>query len=124
MIHEALVELEVINPHGPGHFLMYGTLAASPLDVRAIERMFYTALRQIGIDEKIRVARAISFHSLRHWSNATLRGTVSDTKLRLLTGHSTEAMTNRYDHATAADLADLRAAQEAKIVPFFIPVEA
>ncbi|MGO8695819.1 MAG: hypothetical protein ACLQMF_19325 [Rectinemataceae bacterium] len=29
-----------------------------------------------------------------------------------------EGMTDRYDHATAADLADLRDAQEAKILPF------
>jgi hypothetical protein len=31
-------------------------------------------------------------------------------------------MTNRYDHATTADLAELSKAQEAKNLPFFIPV--
>ena len=118
MIRDALFELEAANPHGPGHFLMYGTFPDAPLDMRALERMFYAALRQIGINETSRTARALSFHSLRHWSNATLRGSVSDAKLRLLTGHSTEAMTNRYDHATEADLAELAQAQEAKILPF------
>ena len=118
MIRDALLELETANPHGPGHFLMYGSLPDAPLDVRALERMFYAALRRIGIDEETRRARVLSFHSLRHWSNATLRGSVSDAKLRLLTGHSTEAMTDRYDHATESDLADLRNAQEAKILPF------
>jgi integrase len=118
MIRDSLLELEAANPHGPGHFLMYGTLPDAPLDMRALERMFYAALRRIGIDEKTRTTRALSFHSLRHWSNATLRGSVSDAKLRLLTGHSTEAMTNRYDHATESDLAELRSAQEAKILPF------
>jgi integrase len=118
MIRDTLLELEAANPHGPGHFLMYGTLPDAPLDMRALERMFYAALRRIGVDEETRTARALSFHSLRHWSNATLRGAVSDAKLRLLTGHSTEAMTDRYDHATESDLAELALAQEAKILPF------
>ena len=118
IIHDALLELDVTNPHGPERFLMYGPDPDVPLHIHALERMFYAALRRIGIDEKTRRARSLSVHSLRHWSNATLRGAVSDAKLRLLTGHSTEAMTNRYDHATESDLAELRSAQEAKILPF------
>jgi integrase len=118
LVRAALLDLEAVNPFGPGHFLIYGTLPDKPLDYRGLERMFYAALRKIGIDERTRVERALSFHSLRHWSNATLRGSVSDAKLRLLTGHSTEAMTDHYDHATEADLAELARAQEARILPF------
>jgi integrase len=118
IVRDALLNLDASNPHGPGHFLMYGLKPDAPLNVRALERMFYKALHRIGIDEVARRGRDLSFHSLRHWSNATLRGSVSDAKLRLLTGHSTEAMTDRYDHATDADLAELAHAQEAKILPF------
>jgi integrase len=118
IIRDALLELEAVNPHGPGHFLMYSPDPDVPANSPVLERMFCAALRRIGIDNATRLTRALSFHSLRHWSNATLRGSVSDAKLRLLTGHSTEAMTDRYDHATESDLADLRSAQEAKILPF------
>jgi integrase len=118
IVRSALLELMAKNPQGPVGFLMYGLKPDAPLDVRAIERGFYKALEKIGIDEETRTIRALSFHSLRHWSNAMLRGSVSDAKLHLLTGHSTEAMTNRYDHATEADLAELAQAQEAKILPF------
>lgn len=88
------------------------------MNSRVMENLFYGALEQIGIGQDIRKERNLTFHSLRHWSNATLRGAVADKTLRLLTGHSSSAMTDRYDHATAADLTDLRNAQEAKILPF------
>jgi integrase len=119
LVRSALLELTAANPYGSDGFLLYGLKQDAPLDVRAIERGFYKALEKVGINEEKRKARALSFHSLRHWSNAMLRGSVSDAKLHLLTGHSTEAMTNRYDHATEADLAELAQAQEAKILPFF-----
>jgi integrase len=118
MVKDALLALDASNIHGPGHFLMYGADPDAPLNAPALERMFRAALRKIGIDEDTRRARSLSFHSLRHWSNATLRGSVSDAKLRLLTGHSTEAMTDHYDHATEADLAELSKAQEVRILPF------
>jgi integrase len=117
-VRSALLQLASVNPHGPDGFLMYGKLRDAPLDIRALERWFYKALALIGIDESRRTARALSFHSLRHWSNAMLRGAVPDAKLRMLTGHSTEAMTARYDHATEADLLELANAQEARILPF------
>ncbi len=118
MVKEALEALNRSNPHGQDGFLIYGIRPDAPLDVRAIERGFYSALRQIGIDENVRTKRALSFHSLRHFCNAMLRGSVSDAKLHLLTGHSTDTMTARYDHATQDDLAELARAQESKILPF------
>jgi integrase len=124
IVRAALLELSAENPHGPEGFLMYGARPDAPLDVRAIERGFYNALKRIGIDEETRTARNLSFHSLRHWSNAMLRGSVPDAKLHLLTGHSTESMTNRYDHATETDLAELAQAQKAKILPFLLAPNA
>jgi len=63
-------------------------------------------------------ARNISFHSIRHWSNARLRGAVPDAKLRLQMGHASEAMTDRYDKATETDLAAIAAAQTERLLPF------
>jgi integrase len=136
LIRDSLLALAETNPHGAGGFLMYGVSPVAPLDVRAIERGFDTALVQLSLgsalltataDEKraalaVWKARNITFHSLRHWSNAMLRGSVSDEKLHLLTGHTTDAMTARYDHATESDLTELANAQSRKILPFFAPL--
>jgi len=133
-VRSALLDLVDANPHGPAGFLIYGVKPDAPLDVRAIERGFDNALVRLSLGDSYASApreakektlfawkaRRVTFHSLRHWNNAMLRGSVSDSKLHLLTGHSTEAMTNRYDHATEADLAELSRAQEAKILPFLV----
>jgi integrase len=117
IVHDVLVCLTEANPHKECTFLIYGKNPDAPLDIRALERGFYSALEGIGIDETERNARNLSFHSLRHWNNSMLRGSVPDAKLRLLTGHSGEDMTNRYDHATEDDIRELSLAQERKIVP-------
>lgn len=118
LVRNALFNLAKMNPHGQDGFFMYGIIPDKPLDVRAIERGFYKALEAIGINEDERKERNLSFHSLRHFANARLRGAVPDETLRKLTGHSTEAMTDHYDHTTEADLAALAKAQEARILPF------
>jgi integrase len=55
-------------------------------------------LATIGINEEKRKARAITFHSWRHFLNSVIRGRVPDEKLRLMTGHQTEKMTENYTH--------------------------
>lgn len=134
IVRSALLDLANMNPHGPTGFLMYGMKPNAPLDIRAIERGFDDALVRLSLGETYSTAtrdrketalsawkaRRLTFHSLRHWSNAMLRGSISDSKLHLLTGHSTEVMTNRYDHATESDLAELSRAQETKILPFLL----
>lgn len=132
IIRDEVLALSKLNPHGPEGFLIYGLQPDAPLDVRAIERGLDNALVRISLgngftlatkeEKKLALAawkdRNITFHSLRHWSNAMLRGSVSDEKLHLFTGHSTDAMTIHYDHTTQADLAELAQAQEIKIMPF------
>lgn len=116
-VRAALLELSDANPHGPEGFLMYGKIADKPLDFRALERGFYKALEEIGIDERQRVLRGITFHSLRHWFNSRMRSLIPDSKLRLLTGHATEAMTDHYDHLTESDVANVLQAQKAVFQP-------
>lgn len=132
VVRVELLALDTANPHGRGGFLFYGLGPEAPLDCRALERGFDQALVRVALGEKyddakpeeLRTAletwkaRRVTYHSLRHWANAMLRGSVSDEKLHLLTGHSTEAMSARYDHTTEADLSELREAQEARILPF------
>jgi len=127
-----LIRLSMTNPHGPDGFLIYGLKPDVPLDARRIERGFENALVQLTLGDKYPRAnkeekkaalaawkeRNITFHSLRHFVNARLRGAVPDETLRKLTGHTTEAMTNHYDHTTEADLEALAKAQEAKILHF------
>lgn len=118
-IKAMLLELSDENPHGKDGFLIYGNMPDKPLDVRSIERGFYRALELIEIYEDERRERNLSFHSLRHFANTRLRGAVSDNTLRKLTGHSTEAMTDHYDHTTEFDILELAKAQESRILPFF-----
>jgi integrase len=132
IVRDVLLALDEESPHGRGGFLIYGLKPDAPLDVRGLERLFDDALVRLSLRDKYAdakpeelrraletwKARRVTFHSLRHFCNAMLRGSVPDEKLHMLTGHSTEAMTNHYDHATEADLTELRDAQEARILPF------
>ncbi|HWR10643.1 MAG TPA: tyrosine-type recombinase/integrase [Rectinemataceae bacterium] len=120
------------NIHGKDGFLIYGVLPKTPLDCRAIERGFDLALVRLSMGEAFDKAtnaekkaalapwkaRNITFHSLRHFANAQLRGAVPDETLRKLTGHTTEEMTDHYDHTTKADLKALAEAQATRILPF------
>ena len=132
IIHDELKLLAAANIHGKDGFYMYGLLPNKPINCRAIERGFDDALVQLQLGDQYATAtkdersealkkwraRGITFHSLRHFANAHLRGAVPDETLRKLTGHATEAMTDRYDHTTAADLKALAEAQESRILPF------
>ena len=72
----------------------------------------YAALGAIGIDEEERKARAIIFHSWRHFLNSVSRGRVPDEKLRIMTGHRTEEMTEHYTHLLEEDYTEIRKVQE------------
>jgi integrase len=132
IIADKLRHLADSNIHGKDGFLIYGILPDAPLDCRAIERGFDLALVRLILGEAYDKAtnakkaealatwraRNITFHSLRHFANAHLRGAVPDETLRKLTGHATEEMTDHYDHTTAADLQALALAQESRLLPF------
>ena len=81
-------------------FVFRGEEATRPIDHKAIVKWFYRALDAIGIDETERQERNLTFHSWRHTFHAIMRGTMSDTDLRRITGHRTERMTDHYDHVT------------------------
>lgn len=75
-----------------------------------IREAFYEALESIGV--KDREARKMVFHSLRHWYNTQLRGSIPDAVLRRFTGHRSEAMTELYDAGMEIDFQKARARLE------------
>lgn len=85
----------------------------NPVDHKTMADTLYRALKAIGISEEERKARNVSFHSWRHFLNTNLRAAgIPDFKIRLLTGHATERMTEHYTHVGLESLADVCRLQE------------
>ena len=79
-----------------------------PLGKHSIEDGLYEAMRTIGIGDRERRDRRLSFHGWRHWLNTALRSRgLPDSKLRLITGHRSEAMSDRYTHYQTSDLSEV-----------------
>ncbi len=88
--------------------VFYGDAIDQPLSKSVIERQFYRALERIGISEAERRERGITFHSHRHFLNTLLRSRgVADSKVREITGHRSERMSDRYTHYEASDFAEV-----------------
>lgn len=113
-IRDELRRLGASKPH-EGPWIFWGNSVDTPVAISVIVGGFYAALLAIGIDDKARTERIISFHSLRHFCNSALRGEVPDAKLRMLLGHRSENMTNWYDHLMDVDLDKMRSAQERRL---------
>jgi integrase len=86
---------------------------------KTISGSFYHAMKLIGIDEETRKGRNLSFHSLRHFFNTTMRGHVSEDDLRATMGHSSSAMTDYYDHLSRFNETPFREAQATEIMSLF-----
>jgi integrase len=93
-------------------FVFYGETRDTPLHARAFVDGLYTALEVIGIDEEQRKSRCLTFHSWRHFLNSVARGRVPDEKVRLMTGHRTEQMTEHYTHLLEEDYSAIRKMQD------------
>ena len=79
-----------------------------PMNNHEILAGLYEAMKAIGISENERRIRRITFHGWRHWLNTALRSRgLPDSKLRLITGHRSEAMSDRYTHYQIADLSEV-----------------
>lgn len=78
------------------------------IDHKAINSAFKKAISNTELDlSKLN----ITFHSWRHTFNTFMRGKVSDTKLRKITGHSSEKMTDHYTHFDISNFEDVRQEQ-------------
>ena len=78
-----------------------------------IEKKLYRALASIGISEEERIKRNIVFHSLRHTTNTILRSAgIADSKVRMITGHRQESMTERYTHFRLENYQEISSIQQ------------
>jgi integrase len=94
-----------------GDLLFHGKDRMKPLSSRAIEQALYSAMEQIGISKEERIKRNLVFHSLRHFANTYLLQSMIPENVRLIMGHSSQAMTERYSHSLEETLKQGRKAQ-------------
>lgn len=71
------------------------------------------ALAQIGIDRDTARQRGLNLHAWRHFFNTTLlRNNHEVSKVQSVTGHKTEAMTEKYNHLDGKDFVEVKGVQE------------
>jgi len=93
-----------------------------PIEHIEITRGFYNALKKLDtpINDKIREARNITFHSHRHFFNSLLvESRIPLQKIQRLTGHLSAEMTQRYYHTNdLADVEEVTSNLFENIIPF------
>lgn len=103
---------EVISSTGATNLVFYGKTLDTPMSKSYIEKSLYKALNEIGIPEPVRKQRNITFHSLRHTTNTIMRSVgIADSKVRMMTGHREESMTERYTHFRLEDFREIEHVQ-------------
>lgn len=98
-LEKALRDLATANPHADG-FVFFGDRPGAPPSGEIIGRHFHEMLEKIGISRGEQMRRRLTFHAWRHWYNTHMRALVPEYQLRLLTGHTSEQMTDRYTEIT------------------------
>ena len=79
----------------------------------------YGALEEIEIHKEERERRTITFHSWRAFANTFMRARgISGEKVRQLTRHESEEMTEHYSAFRLEDFKDVADAQEALVASF------
>ncbi len=95
---EELLDFAQTNPHKNGFIFYSDKTKNSPYRGETLTALFEKELARIGISEQKRKDRHIVFHSLRHGYISQLRDMeIEEQQIRLLTGHTDIAMTDRYD---------------------------
>jgi integrase len=85
---------------------------ATPVSRKFIYNEFHKALRKIGIPQTEITRRGLSMHSWRHFLNTDLqRQGLTIQQVQAVTGHKSEAMTDRYSHLDACLLSNVQEAQ-------------
>jgi len=109
-VGDRLVALAAMNPK-PDYVFSINDLHR-PCTANRVNDALVAALEKIKISDKARRALKISFHSWRVFANTYFRSSgVSDAKVRQITRHDSEAMT---EHYTAFRLEDFREVADAQ----------
>lgn len=93
--HIYLAKWRSHSEHADDSDLIFPNLEGCPLQGSVALTNFRKGLERIGISQ---TARNLVIHSLRHTFNTLYRAALEDEKLQRLTGHSSNAMTDNYDH--------------------------
>ncbi len=99
----------VVHLTRPEGILFYSAASKDrPLSKSVIQKGLYSALAAIGITELERRQRNLVFHSWRHTLNSILRSRgIPDIKVKLITGHRSDRMSDHYTHFKAGDYEDV-----------------
>jgi integrase len=90
-----------------------------PCSANRVAGALIDALERIGIPAEERTRRRLSFHSWRAFANTYMRAAgISGEKVRQLTRHDSEQMTEHYSAFRLEDFKDVAAAQEALVTGF------
>jgi integrase len=100
----ALAEILKKIPDMPDHsplFVIYNQAHTdAPVDITTIHRALERMLKKAGVDAKVKRARHLSIHSLRHTFITLSRlGGLPDFLVQRLAGHKSAQMMERYSHA-------------------------
>ena len=95
-----MIDLLRLDKSADDYVFMY---MDKPLTTWFLLEHFKCVLNKAGIDCE---ARNITIHSLRFTYNSLVRGEISGEDLRLMVGHTTEAMTEYYDKSKAVEHLD------------------
>jgi integrase len=100
-------------------FVFSFSAGARPATGNRVLEALYRALDEIGIKAEERERRNITFHSWRAFANTYMRARgIADAKVRQLTRHTSEEMTEHYSAFKLEDFKDVAAAQEALVASF------
>jgi integrase len=104
---------ELIEMNGEEFVFVAKPGADKPMGRTCVIKSLFKAMEAIGIDEKERKRRNLSFHSWRHFLNTTLlMANVTDTKVMEVTGHLTEKVKEGYTQFDSAHFTEVTAVQE------------
>jgi integrase len=84
----------------PEDFIFSGTARGTPISSATVTHSLAPALKKAGID---RGDRVLVVHSFRHTFNTAMRRQLPEEVLHKLTGHHSDAMSDRYDHPNFKD---------------------
>jgi integrase len=105
-----LNRLREINGEG---YLFSDNGGEAPIKRMKIYGGLRAALEKIGIGREEALRRGINLHAWRHFFNTTMRlSNVADSKVRAMTGHHSEDMTENYTDFDGREFAEIRDVQE------------
>ena len=103
--------IDEVNSHN--EYVFSFKCGVTPVHGQRLTASLYIALDKIGVKEKERKERNITFHSWRHFFNTFLRAAnLTDAKVQAIIGHKTQAMTENYTKFRLDDYQEVIAIQK------------